>query len=93
MIELQAKSWKKVLLANAQRIEDEMKDFFKKIYVLANYFSRNARRKMLPFFKHKTRYRTEYLFKEGTPCTHLYIIKRGEFKITKKIIVQDKEEC
>ena len=36
--------------------------------------------------------RAQYLYKEGTPITHVYIIKAGEFKIMKKIIVLDREE-
>ena len=79
-------------LIHAQRLEDEKRVFLNSIYLLANFFTSNARRKMLKLFKQKITQRHEYVFKENTPVTHVYLIKTGEFKISKRIVVHDKDE-
>ena len=71
-----------------QRLREENREFLKGIYLLGNFFSFTARSKILEdFIKKDHRHRFEYLFKEGDKADKVYIIKQGEFKITKRVTV------
>ena len=62
LIEINRKAWTKVLRMNANRIEDEKRLFINSIYLLANFFTRNARKRMIDGFKIQKRCRLQYLF-------------------------------
>ena len=76
-------------IAYRQRLREENREFLKGIYLLGNFFSFTARSKILEdLAKRDHRYRYEYLYKEGEKANKVYIIKYGEFKITKRVVVQ-----
>ena len=69
-------------------MKDENREFLKGIYLLGNFFSFTARSKILEeLVRRDHRNRFEYLYKEGDKADKVYIIKKGEFKITKRVTV------
>lgn len=41
---------------------------------------------MTYYFENKTTIRDAYVYKEGDPTDYVYIVKSGEFQVTKRII-------
>jgi len=58
----------------------------KQIHLL-NSLTWSQLKKMIKHFKVITRNRFTYLFHENDRASHVYIVKKGEFKITKRIMV------
>jgi CRP-like cAMP-binding protein len=53
---------------------------------LLQKFSYTSIKKAVPLFQNEKKViRNSYLFKEGQPADKIYIVKSGEFKVTKKI--------
>ena len=75
-------------------MKDENREFLKGIYLLGHFFSFTARSKILEeLVRRDHRNRFEYLYKEGDKADKVYIIKKGEFKITKRVTVQQSEDA
>ena len=93
LIELNNFAYEETTKFHRLRLKDENREFLKGIYLLGNFFSFTARAKILEeLVERDHRNRFEYLFMEGEPAEKVYIIKKGEFKITKRIIKQNQAE-
>ena len=40
-------------------------------------------------FKSKLLPKSAYIFKEGDPASKIYLVRKGEFKVTKKLLKKD----
>ena len=67
------------------RVELEYLKFLHNIPAL-NKFSKASLQILGKKFKPMSPTRFQYLFKEGDPVKKIYIVKKGEFKITKQIV-------
>lgn len=54
-------------------------------------FTRNAQKNMLRFLTLKKIDRHKMLYREGDRADRLYFVINGEFKVTKKIVVINKD--
>jgi len=51
LIEITNKAWSKVLMANAERFYEVKRAWINSIYVIANFFNRNAKKRAIDGFK------------------------------------------
>lgn len=65
--------------------------FLKRIPLL-NSFTYRVLKSMVDKFKPIEKIRFAYLYREGDPAEYVYLVKSGEFKITKKLFFEVKNE-
>lgn len=93
LIQLSNEAYEDAKRFQRQRLREENREFLKGIYLLGNFFSFTARSKILEdLAKRDHRHRGEYLYKEGDKADRVYIVKQGEFKVTKRVTVQQSED-
>ena len=69
------------------RIKQEHFRFMQEIYLFQK-LSRGRVHKLKDELETEIKLRGQYLFTERQPATHVYIVKKGVFKITKEIAVK-----
>ena len=93
LIELSNHAYEEAKKYYRARLRDENREFLKGVFLLGHFFSFTARSKILEDIAKKDhRHRLEYLYKEGDKVNKVYIIKKGEFKVTKKVTVLNQDE-
>ena len=73
-----------------RRITQNKQEFLNKIE-LTSMFTRNSQKNLTKFLTHERRLnRHEFLYKEGELADKIYLLIKGKFKITKRIVAVDK---
>lgn len=73
------------------RVKNTLLDYVKSVELL-NLFTRNTQKKMIEMFNKRTLNRHEVVYSEGERADRIYFVISGEFKITKKIYIDNKKE-
>lgn len=90
LIEFQKDKFKKACDNARQRNKQEKLDFIKSVGLI-NLFTRNAQKNMLRFLTRRTFERNKMLYREGDRADRIYFVISGQFQVTKKIIVLNKD--
>ena len=75
-----------MLALHQKRYEAELLTFLKTI-PLFKYFPNSMLKKLVCYFNPVSKIVHSYLYKENEPSTHVYVVKEGEFRCTRRVVV------
>jgi CRP-like cAMP-binding protein len=73
-----------MLVLHLKRHETELLSFLKTIPLLKT-FPNSQLKKLVGYFAPVKKIIHSFVYKENTPSTHVYIVKEGEFRVTRRV--------
>lgn len=83
---LDKSDYRRILLRHVKESQMESVLFLQSLPMFSNY-TRDTIRKLLFFFKERDYHRNQVVYKEGDTSASVFIVKSGEFKFVKRMLV------